>query len=167
MEWYDGQFRQEANREAGIETTFRKTRNYFQYTSKHDIDRKVMLGEVLSAFTFFGNPNKLVVAFGEKRRQGLMDIIGITRLDDGITTKCLGLPYMKCSFDNDTDILVEMDVEEIESQIQHHCLLLPLIDDGNFIQEFAIVYDDWDISDEKREKSLSNLCTSCFETDVL
>ena len=74
---------------------------------------------------------------------------------------------MKCSFDNDTDILVEMDVEEIESQIQHHCLLLPLIDDGNFIQEFAIVYDDWDISNEKREKSLSNLCTSCFETDVL
>jgi len=167
MEWYDGQLRQEANREAGTETTFRKNRNYFQYTSKHDIDRKMMLGEVLSAFTFFGNTNKLFVAFGEKRRRGLMDIIGITRLDDGITTKCLGLPYMKCSFDNDTDILVEMDVEEIESQIQHHCLLLPLIDDGNFIQEFAIVYDDWDISNEKREKSMSYLCTRCFETDVL
>ena len=96
-----------------------------------------------------------------------MDIIGITRLDDGITRKCLGLPYMKCSFDDDNEILVCMDVEEIESQIQHHCLLLPLMDDGNFIQEFAIVYNDWDISDEKREKSLSNLCTSCFETDVL
>ena len=98
----------------------------------------MMLGEVLSAFTFVGNPNKLFVAFGEKRRRGLMDIIGITRLDDGITRKCLGLPYMKCSFDNDNDILVGMDVEEIESQIQHHFLLLPLIDDGNFIQDLPL-----------------------------
>ena len=47
MEWYDGQLRHEANREAGIETTFRKARNYFQYNSKHDIDRKMMLGEVI------------------------------------------------------------------------------------------------------------------------
>ena len=160
MEWYDGQLRQESNREAGIETSIRKTRNYFQYMSKDDIDRKMMLGEVLSAFAFFGSHNKLFVAFGEKRRRGLMDIIVITRLDDGITRKCLGLPYMKCSFDDDSASLVGMDVEGIESQIQHHCLLLPLIDDGNFIQEFAIVYDDWDISNEKREKSLSNLCTS-------
>ena len=84
-----------------------------------------------------------------------MDVIGITRLDDGSTRKCLGLPYMKCAFYDDNNILVDMDVEEIESQIHHHCLLLPLIDDGNFIQEFAMVYDDWDISDEKREKCLS------------
>ena len=54
MEWYDGQLQPEANREAGIETSIRKARNYFQYTSKDDIDWKMMLGEVLSAFTFLG-----------------------------------------------------------------------------------------------------------------
>jgi len=58
MEWYDGQLRQEANREAGIETCIRKVRNYFQYASKNDIDWKMMLDEVLSAFTFLGITTK-------------------------------------------------------------------------------------------------------------
>jgi len=127
----------------------------------------MMMGEVLSAFKFHGNPNKIIVAFGEGRQRGLMNIIGITRFDIGKARKCLGLSYVKCCFDNAEDVLFDMDVGEIESQIQHHCLLLPLIDDGNFVQEYAIVYDDWDVSDDKCEKCLPNLCPRCFETDVL
>ena len=98
---------------------------------------------------------------------GLINIIGITRFDIGTAQKCLGLSYVTCGFDNDDDILFDMDVGEIESQIQHYCLLLSLIDDGNFVQEYAIVYDDWDVSDDKFEKCLPNLCVRCFETDVL
>ena len=64
-------------------------------------------------------------------------------------------------------LLFDMDVGEIESQIQHYYLLLPLIDNGNFVQEYAIVYDDWDVSNDKCKKCLPNLCTRCFETDVL
>jgi len=101
-----------------------------------------MMGEVLSAFTFHGNPNKIIVSFGEGRRRGLMNIIGITRFDIGKAQKCLGLSYVKCGFDNDDDVLFDMDVGEIESQIQYYCLLLPLIDNENFVQEHASVYDD-------------------------
>ena len=96
-----------------------------------------------------------------------MNIIGITRFDIGTARKCLGLPYAKCAFDDEDDVLFDMDVSEIESQIQHKCLLLPLIDDSNYVQEFAIFYDDWDVSDDKFEKCLPRLCTRCFEMDGL
>ena len=61
----------------------------------------------------------------------------------------------------------KVDVETIESRIEHHCLLLPLVDEGIFVQEFAIVYDDWDVGDEHFKKYLPSLCPLCFTTDVL
>ena len=88
VEWFDVQFHQTkgtGNNEAKI----RKARNYYQYPSREDVDRKMMMGEVLSAFTFHGNPNKIIVSFGEGRRRGLMNIIGITRFDIGIAQKML------------------------------------------------------------------------------
>jgi len=74
---------------------------------------------------------------------------------------------VKCAFNNDVDVLFDMDVDEIKSQIQHYCLLLPLMDDSIFEQEFDIVYDDWDVSDDNFEKYLPNLCSRCFETHLL
>ena len=90
MEWFDIQFRltkSGGNDEAKV----RQPQNCFQYASREEIDRKMMLGEVLSAFTFHGNPNKIIVLFGESKHRGLLNIIGITRFDIGRARKCLGL----------------------------------------------------------------------------
>ena len=87
----------------------------------------------------------------------------------GQVKKCIGLAYVKCQLDKTTENALysqEIDVKEVESMIEHYCLLLPLIDDGDFENEFAIVYDDRDVGDEYFRKCLPSLCSMCFETDV-
>ena len=51
--------------------------------------------------------------------------------------------------------------------MKHYCIMLPLLDDGEFLSEFAIIYDDWDVGDENFKKCLPCLCPMCFEKDVL
>ena len=103
------------------------------------------VGEVMSGFTFQGNTDKIIIAYGEHRRSGVMKCIGITRCEKGNSKKCIGLAYVKLQLDNTTVYALysqDIDVKEVESMIEHYCLLLPLIDDGDFNNEFAIVYDD-------------------------
>ena len=69
MEWFDVQFHQTKGR-GNDETKFQQPRNYFQYAPRQEIDQKMMMGEVLSAFTFHRNPNKNIVSFGERGRMG-------------------------------------------------------------------------------------------------
>ena len=88
----------------------------------------------------------------------------------GNSKKCIGLAYVKLQLDNTTVNALysqDIDIKEVESMIEHYCLLLPLIDDGDFENEFAIVYGDWDVGDEYFRKCLPSLCSMCFETDVL
>ena len=130
-------------------------------------EKKMRLGEVLSGFTFHGNYDKLIVSYREHRRSGRMDCIGITQLNCGSLRTYLGLAYVKCRFDDVADIMTDVDVKTIETKIEHYCLVLPLIDDGNFEQEFATVFDDWDVSDEYYRKFLPNLCPILFQADVM
>ena len=96
-----------------------------------------------------------------------MNCIGITRLNQGTCRKCVGLAFVKCKLDEETNILSNVSVSAIENRIEHHLLMLPLIDHGDFDEEYAIVFDDWDVSDENFVKCLPKLCDMCFEIDAL
>ena len=168
MDWLSEQFEKEqAAAERSGESKKRTPRMYYQYKTLEDIERKISQGEVLSGFTFCGNCDKIIVAYGERRRSGYMNCIGVTRLNKGSSFKCVGLAYVKCKLDDACDILLDVEVKTIENRIEHYCLMLPLIQDGDFDQDYAIIYDDWDVSDENWVKCLPNLCPLCFEVDVL
>ena len=107
-----------------------------------------------------------MVAYGERRRSGYMNCIGVTRLNKGSSIKCVGLAYVKCKLDDVCNSIVDADVKTLEQRIEHYCLMLPLIVDAEFDEEYTIIYDDWDVSDENWVKSLPNLCALCFEVDV-
>ena len=122
---------------------------------------------MLSGSTFEGNGEKIIISYGERCWSGLMSYIWVTRLNKGSGRKCVGLAYVKCQLDDKANILEDVDVETIGSRIEHHYLMLPSLDDGCFDEEFAIVYDDWDVGDQHFQKCLPSLCPMFFETDVL
>ena len=162
MEWLTDPFKKENSDDKTNEHNQRVGKMYNQYVSLEEIKRKMRVGEVMSGFTFQGNTDKIIIAYGEHRRSGVMKCIGITRCEKGKSKKCIGLAYVKCQLDNTTENALysqEIDVKEVESMIEHYCLLLPLIDDGDFNNEFAIVYDDWDVGDEHFRKCLPRLCS--------
>ena len=170
MEWLAYQFKKEYEDDITNGYLPRVGKMYNQYVSLQEIKRKMRVGEVMSGFTFQGNTDKIIIAYGEHRRSGVMKCIGITRCEKGNSKKCIGLAYVKLQLDNTTVNALysqDIDIKEVESMIEHYCLLLPLIDDGDFENEFAIVYDDWDVGDEYFRKCLPSLCSMCFETDVL
>ena len=166
MEWLSDEIRMAGS---GASQTFegRSPRMYYQYKTLEEIERRMSLGEVVSGFTFEGNGDKIIISYGERRRSGLMSCIEVQRLNKGEARKCVGLAYVKCQLDKNISTLIDVDVETIESRIEHHCLMLPLVDEGLFVQEFAIVYDDWDVGNEYFKKVLPSLCPLCFATDVL
>ena len=120
------------------------------------------LGEVLSGFTFEGNGDNIMIAYGEKRRSGLMNCIGITRLRKGVAKKVVGFAFVKCQLDDTSNVIKDVDVEILESKMKHYCIMLPLLDDGDFFSEFAIIYDDWDVGDDNFVKALPNICPFLF-----
>ena len=108
-----------------------------------------------------------MIAYGGRRRSGFMNCIGITRLNKGSSRKCVGLAYVSCDLDDVNNLLTDVNVSAIEIRMEHYCLMLPLIDDGNFDKEFAIIYDDWDVANERFQKCLPNLCAILSAMDVL
>jgi len=166
MDWL-----REEIRKADVDGTYkserRSPRMYYQYKTLEEIERRMSLGEVLSGFTFEGNGDNIMIAYGEKRRSGLMNCIGITRLRKGVAKKVVGLAFVKCQLDDTSNVIKDVDVEILESKMKHYCIMLPLLDDGDFFSEFAIIYDDWDVGDENFRKCLPSLCPLCFERDVL
>ena len=60
-------------------------------------------------------------------------------------------------------------LRELEKEMTGYCLLLPFIcdKDRSFEQEYAAVYDDWEVSDENGEKVRNKINPRVFETDVL
>ena len=140
---------------------------YYQYKTLEEIERRMSLGEVLSGFTFEGNGDNIMVAYGERRHSGLMSCIGITRLMKGVARKCVGLAFVKCQLDDTGNIIKDVDIETLESKMKHYYIMLPLLDDGDFSAGFTIVYDDWDVGDKNFRKCLPSLCPMCFEIDVL
>ena len=149
------------------ETSARCPRMYYQFKTREEIERRTSLGEVVSGFTLNGDDETILIAYGDRRRSGLMNCVGISRLNRGSSKKCIGLAYVKCELDRAMDDLENVDLKTMEKHMNYYCLLLPLIDSGVFDGEYAIVYHDWDVGDENFGKALPNLCSLCFGTNAM
>ena len=93
-----------------------------------------------------------------------MNLACIKRQNKGVGKMVMGLTYVKCE---QIYTMMEMNVKRIEENIQNYLLLLPPIFEENFVQEYAVIFHDWDVGDINHEKKLSNLCCYCFEKEVL
>ena len=108
-----------------------------------------------------------MIAYGERRRSGFMSCVGITQFKKGSSHECVGLAYVTCDLDDVSNLLTNVNVDAIVSRMEHYCLMLPLIDDGNFDKEFAIIYSDWDVGNEHLQKCIPDSCSILFALDVL
>ena len=142
----------------------RYARMYYQYESLEVIERKIRVGEVISGFTLKGSATKLFVAYGESRRGGKMNFVEVKRLNKGIAKKFVGLAFTKVVL---TKSFIDYEVDVVESKMDHYFLMLPFIEPGDFSQEFAIVFEDWDTADENFKKCLPSLCALCLEDNEL
>ena len=106
---------------------------YYQYKSLDDIIRKMRTGEIISGFMIKGS-NKIYVAYGKNRRGGNMNVIGIQRVNKGRGHKVLGLAYVKYLLDPENMAFRDQGIcDFIENYgVEHYCVLLPFIDEGNF-----------------------------------
>ena len=145
----------------------RKPTMYYQYKTLAEIKDRFTCGEVISGFTLEGDPHKIMVAYGNKRRSGLMNIVSIDRVDVGESMKSIGLAYVTCLCEDPIPDFQSVDVNSVEDVISHHCLMLPFIQNGNFTGQYAVVYDDWDVGDECFKKGLPILCPLLFSSNVL
>ncbi len=73
--------------------------------------------------------------------------MSIDWLDSGSGNMLLGLSYRKCEMDTIVGNLKKEDVNELESLMSVYCLLLLLVDDGKFNNEYTVVFSDWDVGD--------------------
>ena len=166
MDWIRDEMSRASN-DTATESMTRKPRMYYQYKSLDEVTRRVNSGEVLSGFTLKGGDEKIMIAYGPKRRSGFMNCISISRVNPGQSTKCIGLSYVKCQLDSQSDDLSNVDVGVVEEAIDHYCLMLPLINEGQFNGDFGLIYEDWDVGDEYFKKVLPSICNLLFDTNVM
>ena len=76
----------------------------------------------------------------------------------------MGLTYIKCE---QLGTMMETNVNMTEENIQNYVLLLPLIIEENFVQEYVVIFHDWDVGNIKHEKKLPDLCCYCLEKETL
>ena len=145
----------------------RKARMYYQYRTLSDVQDRFSVGDVISGFTLKGDDHKIMVAYGKKRRSGLMSIVSIDCVDVGESVKSIGLAYVICQLEDTVDDFQTIDVNLVENMIASHCILLPFIQNGNFTGLYAVVFDDWDVGDESFRKCLPMLCSTLFSINVL
>ena len=141
---------------------------YYQYETLEKIQCRISQEKVVSGFTLNNNLSKLIIGYGKKRRSGFMNCVEVRRINKGSARKCVGLAFVKVHRDDDQNkIMEDVEVSFLEKNMVNYFLLLPLLVDGNFDDEFAAVYDDWDVGDENFRKCLLVLCTICLQSNVL
>ncbi len=64
-------------------------------------------------------------------------------------------------------MMINLDVDFVESQMDYYFLMLHLIDHGDFAQEFAFIFEDLDTADKYFRKCLPILCALCLEENIL
>ena len=79
-----------------------------------------------------------------------------------------GFKYIKCEIDEREQIVEGMDVAELESNMERYCLMLPFVySKEDFNQNFAIIYDNWQVGNELGGSEVPCICEWLFRQDVL
>ena len=105
------------------------------------------------------------MAYGPKGRRMSVAPLSLPEDDDGVAT-CV-FRYEKYMLDYDRILGVE-EKEFWEEQMEHHCLLLPYVQQNStFTQQFGVVYHDWDAGGMLWGKVLPKLYKALLNQDVL
>ena len=71
----------------------------------------------------------------------------------------MGLPFVSCSLEPIKPENLDVSVAEVEESITGHCLLLPyIVCSKRFAQEYAVIFDDWDVGTLNFEKTKMTMC---------
>ena len=147
----------------------RRMRMYYQYAEYNDAESKFQGGQMLSGFMCEGKyGSKIIVGYGNRRRSGFMNLAMVERINKEKEVLRFGLPFVKCRLNKERDEWMEKDVKEVEAEITSYCLLLPYVEGKkNFRQEYAVIYEDWDVGNANFEKDKMQVCGDVFEIDVM
>ncbi len=135
---------------------------YHRYDSLDTIENLFKKGRIISTFTMNGYINFLFVAYGKKRDK--MSILGMSLNQFDQKVSICGMTYGKITYDI-TKVVENKMKEDIEDNIQHFCILLPQPKKSLVLeQKFAVVYDDWDVLEDKGRfgKVIPGLCKNLF-----
>jgi hypothetical protein len=144
--------------------TSRPLRMYYQYPTWAEVNMKLRSGQVLSAFLHGNEADaKLMIAFGSKRRSGLVSLAAVTRTNDRQITSSIGLPYVRYELQKEECCNECLNLCGVEDNIRSYCLLLPYLHHGkDFNMQMAVVFDDWDIVSLNGEKVKMRPCKHVF-----
>ena len=145
----------------------RYNNNYYRYESLAEIKRKLTEGEVISAFTLEDHEDAIFVAFGDGGET--CNVVQMRMKGDRVQREC-GMRYMQYELEDLEDYVVDkLKVVALEDDMRRYCLLLPFVykGDENFEQDFAVVYDNWEVGNERGESEIPSICTTLFAIDVL
>ena len=59
-----------------------------------------------------------MIAYGSKRRSGLMNLVSIDRVDLGHSFKMIGLSYVTCELEDPMEEFHSLDVNSVEDMIE-------------------------------------------------
>ena len=97
-----------------------------------------------------------------------MNLAVVERVHRGRCVHAMGLPYVKCRLNPEKAELMTQSVDEVEGVITGYCLLLPYREGKNtFKQEYAVIYDDWDVGNKDFKKEKMSVSGTAFMVDVM
>ena len=88
-----------------------------------------------------------------------VSIVPLRRNYDGETETLIGFSYHPYELKKDT-VIKNMTTEDLKRHTSDYCVMLPFVreKDDNFSNQYAVVFDDWDVIDAHGEKNLPTLC---------
>ena len=100
-------------------------------------------------------------------KQGRVSIVPLQLNDDKDTETLIGLSYHTYELRKEA-VIHDMPTDELGDNTSQYCVMLPFVkgEKENFVNQYAVVFDDWDVIDRFGEKSLPTLCSVEFGTDV-
>jgi len=94
-----------------------------------------------------------MIAFGSKRRLGLVSLAAVTRANDRQITSSIRLPCVVYELQKEESCDECLNLSSMEDNIRSYCLMLPYLHHGkDFNMQMAVVFDDWDIMSLNGEK---------------
>ena len=137
-------------------------RLYFRYESMVEIEEKLREGQVLSGLTTMKDEHNhledhIWLVFGKQGSK--VSIVPLRRNDDGETETLIGFSYHPYELEKDT-VIENMTTEDLKRNTSDYCVMLPFVreKDDHFSNQYAVVFDDWDVIDAHGEKNLPILC---------
>ena len=140
--------------------------NYHKYETIDIVEHDIEHVSILSVFTLEEHGHQLFVMFVNSSIK--CNIIGISMIIEENGRRDCGFKYMKYEIYKREKIVEDVEVEGMESNMVCYCLMLPFVySEEDFNQNFAIIYDIWQVGNKLDRSEVLCICELLFLQDVL